>query len=290
MCNLQGDKIDRRVCICWHNCGTSLPNVAFSLPWVCWEVSLTAPPCVPTHSSVLQLDLVSPGTAITTSFFVFWGCSTTLWDKDLGIHGCFLSTGHTHSPPIHLIDGLVRQITPITQITVRNAVCSGCLQPAVSAIQVGDVLLISWLLKQTCAEPALNPLPILYIHVCRSVLCRAGGTSGERGSQGFGASLRCKEHLVGKNEQCASPLVSGACRLGALGHVLLRGFCTMLSYTVGCAMGLLMHLIGMYRYWLGAEMMKGSSVEKDLGVLVANRVTMSQYACPCGQQCQWYPG
>lgn len=64
----------------------------------------------------------------------------------------------------------------------------------------------------------------------------------------------------------------------------------MLSYTVGCAMGLLMLLIGMYRYWLGAEMMKGSSVEKDLWVLVANRVTMSQYACPCGQQCQWYPG
>jgi len=64
--------------------------------------------------------------------------------------------------------------------------------------------------------------------------------------------------------------------LGALGHVLLRGFCTMLSYAVGCAMGLLMHLIGMYRYWLGAEMMKGSSVEKDLGVLVANRVTTSQ--------------
>lgn len=50
----------------------------------------------------------------------------------------------------------------------------------------------------------------------------------------------------------------------------------MLSYAVGCAMGLLMHLIGMYRYWLGAEMMKGSSVEKDLWVLVANRLAMSQ--------------
>lgn len=37
-----------------------------------------------------------------------------------------------------------------------------------------------------------------------------------------------------------------------------------------------MRLIGMYQYRLGAEMMKRSSVEKDLGVLMANRVTMSQ--------------
>lgn len=37
-----------------------------------------------------------------------------------------------------------------------------------------------------------------------------------------------------------------------------------------------MRLIGMYQYRLGAEMMKRSSVEKDLGVLIANRVTKSQ--------------
>lgn len=38
MCNLQGDKIDRRVCISWHGFGVSLPEAALFLWSLAGEV------------------------------------------------------------------------------------------------------------------------------------------------------------------------------------------------------------------------------------------------------------
>ncbi|PKU47678.1 hypothetical protein llap_2011 [Limosa lapponica baueri] len=42
----------------------------------------------------------------------------------------------------------------------------------------------------------------------------------------------------------------------------------------------------MHQYKLGTHLLESSSVEKDLGVLVDNRMTMST----CGQESQWHPG
>lgn len=49
MYNLQGDKIDRRVCIICVNLGIFLLQQGFSLSWVCWLVFLTA--CLKLHST-----------------------------------------------------------------------------------------------------------------------------------------------------------------------------------------------------------------------------------------------
>lgn len=49
MYNLQGDKIDRRVCITCVNLGIFLLQQDFSLSWVCWLVFLTA--CLKLYST-----------------------------------------------------------------------------------------------------------------------------------------------------------------------------------------------------------------------------------------------
>ena len=43
----------------------------------------------------------------------------------------------------------------------------------------------------------------------------------------------------------------------------------------------------MHQYRLGDDLLKMSSVKKDLGVLVDNRLAMSQHG---GQEGQWFPG
>ncbi|RMC13120.1 hypothetical protein DUI87_10651 [Hirundo rustica rustica] len=45
----------------------------------------------------------------------------------------------------------------------------------------------------------------------------------------------------------------------------------------------------MLQYSLGADPLESSSEEKDVGILVENKLSMSQQ-CPCGQEGQWYPG
>ncbi|PKU27731.1 rna-directed dna polymerase from mobile element jockey-like [Limosa lapponica baueri] len=42
----------------------------------------------------------------------------------------------------------------------------------------------------------------------------------------------------------------------------------------------------MHQYRLGADLLESTSEEKDLRVLVDNKMTM----CPCGQEGQWHPG
>ena len=42
-----------------------------------------------------------------------------------------------------------------------------------------------------------------------------------------------------------------------------------------------------HQYRLGVDLLEGSSVEKDPGVLVGSKLPMSQ---PCGQGGQWYHG
>jgi len=46
----------------------------------------------------------------------------------------------------------------------------------------------------------------------------------------------------------------------------------------------------MHQYRLGVDLLESSSVEKDLGFLVYNRLTMSQTVCPGCQERQWDPG
>lgn len=45
----------------------------------------------------------------------------------------------------------------------------------------------------------------------------------------------------------------------------------------------------MYPQRLGADLLGRSSVEKQLGVLGGDKLTMSLH-CPCGQESQCYPG
>ena len=44
-----------------------------------------------------------------------------------------------------------------------------------------------------------------------------------------------------------------------------------------------------HQYRLGADLLERRNAEKDLGILVHNRLTVNQ-VCPCGQEGQWYLG
>lgn len=45
-----------------------------------------------------------------------------------------------------------------------------------------------------------------------------------------------------------------------------------------------------HQYRLGADLLEGSSAEKDLRILVDNGGDHEPAVCLCGQECQWYPG
>ena len=45
----------------------------------------------------------------------------------------------------------------------------------------------------------------------------------------------------------------------------------------------------MHQYRLGADMLKNSSAERDPGVLVDDRLTMSQQCAPGCQESYWHP-
>ena len=46
----------------------------------------------------------------------------------------------------------------------------------------------------------------------------------------------------------------------------------------------------MHQYRLGVDLLESSSVERDLGVLVDNRLTISSAVCPGCQEGQWHSG
>jgi len=46
----------------------------------------------------------------------------------------------------------------------------------------------------------------------------------------------------------------------------------------------------MHQYRFGVDLLESSSVERDLGVLVDDKLTMSSAVCPCCQEGQWYSG
>jgi len=45
----------------------------------------------------------------------------------------------------------------------------------------------------------------------------------------------------------------------------------------------------MHQYRFKADLLESSSVERDVGVLADDRLTMCA-VCPCCQEGQWYPG
>ena len=46
----------------------------------------------------------------------------------------------------------------------------------------------------------------------------------------------------------------------------------------------------MHQYRLGADLLGSSSAEKELGLLVDNKLSISPAVCPCGQEGQSNPG